>query len=81
MILKDYIYRITQTQGIPFESHLIFALGYKLSVLVSHLEFERDPYSPIIGINEVSDPCDHRFTDWQKISDTERESKKFNSSW
>ena len=34
---------ITQTRDIPFESHLVFASGYKISVLMSHLECETGP--------------------------------------
>ena len=35
--------RVTQQQGIPFETHLIFTLFYKLLILVSRLELEAGP--------------------------------------
>ena len=33
----------TPPRGIPFESRLVFTLGWKLLELVSHLEFEAGP--------------------------------------
>ena len=35
--------QVTRPQGIPFETRLVFALGYKLLVLVSHIELKSEP--------------------------------------
>ena len=39
--------QVTPTLGIPFETRLIFTLGYKLLIIVSSLEHD----SPILGFN------------------------------